>query len=170
MKRVRSVVQYAASIAVLILTCAIVCHAGERQDITAESVIRQTNGERAERNTPVLERNSLLERVAQKRLDDMLEKDYFGHTSPSGEDVTDIAGAVNYDYSRIGENLARGNFKNVADLVTFWMKSPQHRKNMLSRDYKDIGVAVACEKVGGRDFWRAIQVFGKTSRPDARPQ
>jgi len=153
-------------IALFISAYAAVCYAGEKQDITAEAIIRLTNQERAERNTPALQRNKLLSRAAQKRLEDMLEKRYFAHTSPSGEDVADIAGSLDYDYSRIGENLARGNFKSAADVVSFWLKSPQHRKNMLSRDYKDIGVAVARERVDGRDFWQAVQVFGSTVRPD----
>ncbi len=99
----------------------------------------------------------------------MFEKRYFAHTSPSGEDVSDMAGPLRYDYSCIGENLARGNFKSTEDLVRFWMKSPQHRKNLLSRDHKDRGMAVARESVGDRDFWHAVQVFGRKARPDRSP-
>jgi uncharacterized protein YkwD len=157
---------YTALIALFITGSAAICCAGEKQDITAEAIIRLTNQERAERSTPVLQTNKLLSQAAQRRLEDMLQKRYFAHTSPTGEDVADIADSLNYGYSRIGENLARGNFKSAADVVSFWLKSPQHRKNMLSRGYKDIGVAVARERVDGRDFWQAVQVFGSTVRPD----
>lgn len=169
MKTANAVAHCTALILILILAFVTVCCAEERQDITAEAVIRQTNQERAERKIAVLEGNRLLNTIARKRLDDMLEKGYFAHTSPSGEGVTDIAGSLKYDYSRIGENLARGNFTNAEDLVGFWLKSPQHRKNLLSRDYKDIGVAVARERIGGRNFWHAVQVFGSRVRPDATP-
>lgn len=155
--------------AIFIIAFITVCGADETQDSTAEAVIGQTNQERAERHIPVLEGNRALNTIAHKRLADMLEKRYFAHTSPSGEDVADIAESFHYDYSCIGENLARGNFKNADDLVGFWMKSPQHRKNLLSRDYKDIGVAISRESVGGRDFWHAIQVFGRRTRPKASP-
>lgn len=155
--------------AIFIMAFITVCGADERQDINADIVIGQTNQERAKRHIPVLQANRALNTIAHKRLDDMLEKRYFAHTSPSGEDVSDLAGSLHYDYSCIGENLARGNFKSAGDLVGFWMKSPQHRKNLLSRDYKDIGVALARETVGGRDFWHAVQVFGNRTRPDATP-
>lgn len=166
MKRINNCRLYTALAAMFIATAATIGHSGERGDITAETIIRLTNQERMERNIPAMKGNGLLNQAARKRLADMLEKRYFAHTSPSGEDVADIAGSLDYDYSRIGENLARGNFKSAADVVSFWLKSPRHRKNMLSRDYKDIGVAVAREQVDGRDFWQAVQVFGSTVRPD----
>lgn len=140
------------------------CYAAEMQNITPESVIRQANGERVKRNITALQANSILNRVAEIRLKDMLENRYFGHTSPTGRDVADIAESMKYDYSCIGENLAKGNFKDANDLVTFWLNSPQHRENLLSRDYRDIGIAVARESIAGHDFWYAVQVFGARSR------
>lgn len=169
MKRGRATAHVTTLMAVLILVFVSVCYANEEQDITSEAVIRQTNQERAERNIPALQANRILNTAARVRLDDMLAKGYFGHTSPSGEGVPEIAETLHYDYRQIGENLARGNFKGVEDLMGFWLKSTQHRKNLLSRDYKDIGVAVARERVDGRDFWHAVQVFGKRTRAASEP-
>jgi uncharacterized protein YkwD len=169
MMRGEIVARLTALMAALILTFVSICQADERPDITSEAVVNRANQERLKKGIPALEANKTLDAIARKRLEDMLEKGYFAHTSPSGEGVPDIAGSLHYDYSRIGENLAKGNFKDVDDLVGFWMKSPQHRKNLLSRGYKEIGVAVAREQVGGRPFWHAVQVFGNRTRPDAEP-
>ena len=50
------------------------------------------------------------------------------------------------------------------------MKSPNHRKNLLSPDFHDIGVAVALERVNGRDYWHAVQVFGALHHCATGPQ
>jgi uncharacterized protein YkwD len=164
MKGVNIVQLYLAAVGALLLLWSVPSHSGDTQGITAESIIRQTNGLRAERNITVLATNSILNRIAQMRLEDMLQNRYFGHTSPSGEDVAGMAGLLNYRYAFIGENLAKGNFESAADLVSSWMKSPAHRKNLLSPDYRDIGVAVALERVAGCNYWHAVQVFGTSHR------
>lgn len=164
MKGVNVVMKYVMAVAVLVLLWGAPCHSGEPQGITAESIIRQTNDLRAERNIGVLTTNSILNRIAQKRLEDMLQNRYFGHTSPTGEDVAGMAGLLNYRYAFIGENLAKGNFDSTVDLVSSWMKSPAHRKNLLSPDYRDIGVAVALERIAGCNYWHAVQVFGASHR------
>jgi hypothetical protein len=42
-----------------------------------------------------------------------------------------------------------------------WMKSPTHRDNIVSKNYEDIGVAVAVGKINGQETTIVVQLFGK---------
>lgn len=44
----------------------------------------------------------------------------------------------------VGENIAMG-FKSADAVVTAWMNSPGHRRNILDPDYRFIGVAAAID-------------------------
>lgn len=122
-------------------------------DITNKN--RSTNG-----NLSPLKENSKLDSSAQKKLEDMLNLQYFEHVSPSGVGVSDLAKASSYEYIIIGENLALGNFKDSKALVDAWMASPGHRANILNGKYTEIGVAVGHGIYQGRDTWLAVQHFG----------
>ena len=122
-------------------------------DITNKN--RSTNG-----NLSPLKENSKLDLSAQKKLEDMLNLQYFEHVSPSGVGVSDLAKASSYEYIIIGENLALGNFKDSKALVDAWMASPGHRANILNGKYTEIGVAVGHGIYQGRDTWLAVQHFG----------
>jgi uncharacterized protein YkwD len=45
----------------------------------------------------------------------------------------------------IGENIAwgQGSAGNPAEIVKSWMNSPPHRRNILSRKFRQIGIGVA---------------------------
>ena len=58
-----------------------------------------------------------------------------------------------YRYSAIAENVAQGQ-KNPSQVVNAWMKSPGHRKNILSPKYTEIGVGYS------NNYW--TQVFGNS--------
>jgi uncharacterized protein YkwD len=95
----------------------------------------------------------------------MLEKQYFDHVSPTGEKASDIAQKVGYRYKRIGENIASASFLNNQKVINGWMQSPGHRKNLLSGQFEEIGVAIAKGWMEGEETWIAVQVFGRQSPP-----
>lgn len=136
--------------------------------LLVREVIDMTNRNRADngRLFPFKE-NSKLDSSAQKKLDDMLNLQYFEHVSPSGISVSDLAKSSSYEYIIIGENLALGNFKDSKALLDAWMASPGHRANILNNKYTEIGVAVGHGMYQGRDTWLAVQHFGapKSSCP-----
>lgn len=128
--------------------------------LDASDVIILTNKERiATGNTPLTE-NPKLSQSAQIKLNDIFDKQYFEHASPSGVQVKDLAGIVSYDFITIGENLAFGNFKSDQTLVHAWMASSGHRANILNKYYTEIGVAVGHRAFNGVDTWIAVQHFG----------
>jgi uncharacterized protein YkwD len=105
------------------------------------------NGERRTRRIPKLRRNSRLDRSAKAHADDMVAKKYFSHQSQSGERLADRVRKTGYldsDTWRLGENLAwaTGSLQTPSTVLAAWMNSPSHRRNILDRKFKDIGLAV----------------------------
>lgn len=130
-------------------------------DLSKNNIIASTNNYRKENgNLGALKENQKLNLSAEKKLQDMFDKQYFEHISPSDIGVADLARQVGYEYILIGENLALGNFKNDLTLVDAWMASPGHRENILNKNYTEIGVAVAQGKFEGKNVWMAVQHFG----------
>lgn len=119
------------------------------------NIARQQNG-----NLPGLFENSLLNKDAQMKVDDMFAKQYFEHVSPLGVGPADLARDVGYEYVVVGENLALGDFSDDNAVVTAWMNSPGHRANILKPQYQEIGVAIGKGMYEGRMTWLAVQSFG----------
>ncbi len=136
--------------------------------LTRPGVIALTNNARAEiAGLPPLEENERLNAVASARLQDMLDKGYFAHLSPTGESASDVAQKVGYQYKIIAENIAKGQFTEDQKMVNGWLQSPGHRANLLSPEVTDIGVALGTDKVNGQEIWIGVQVFGLPSLPVA---
>ena len=76
----------------------------------------------------------------------MVQRNYFSHYSPAGDDVADRARRTGYAKSncswRLGEVLAWGvqTRSTAAATVRAWMGSPEHRHILISSRYSDIGV------------------------------
>jgi len=136
-----------------------------RKALTANAIVQLTNDARAANGLPALTENNLLNSIAELRAKDMLEKDYFDHVSPTGEQASDLAQSVGYHYEIIAENIGAGDFVNNQKIVNGWMQSPGHRENILSRDVQEIGAAVLKGKMKGSETYVAVQIFGLPSRP-----
>ncbi len=129
-------------------------------DLTRSGTIEATNDERTKAGLGTLHENAKLDEAAQQKLQDMFDKQYFEHISPTGVGPSNLAQDVGYKYLVVGENLALGNFKDDRDLVTAWMNSPGHRANILHDSFQEIGVAVGKGEFEGKTVWLAVQEFG----------
>lgn len=127
--------------------------------LTVGGIISWTNFFRAANGLTTLKENPDLNKLALNRLNDMTQKQYFAHISPSGEGVGDIAKNQNYKFILLGENLALGIFKDDEDVVRAWMDSPGHRANILKTLYIEIGIAVQKIIFKEKEVWLAVQVF-----------
>ena len=136
-----------------------------QETLTSAEVLRLTNVARAENGVHELRESFLLNAIASERARDMFEKQYFDHASPTGEKASDIAQKVGYRYKRLGENLGGGLFLNNQKIIDNWMQSPGHRRNLLSNQFEEIGVAVVKGRLEGGETWIAVQVFGRQSPP-----
>ncbi len=137
-----------------------IIHFQEPVSISAEDVVEITNKQRVAEGLTPLAIDEHLTTSAEMKVDDMITRQYFEHTSPTGEGVSDLGKEAGYDYVIMGENLALGDFENASDLVTAWMNSPGHRANILSTKYQDIGVSVKRASYQGKTVWFAVQHFG----------
>jgi len=127
--------------------------------LSDEEIIKFTNYYREENDIAELNINQLLMEAAEAKLSDMFQKQYFAHISPEGDDAGIILKEIGYDYLVVGENLARGYFKDSKDLVDGWMKSPDHRENILNPKFREIGVAQREGKFQGKEQYLAVQIF-----------
>jgi uncharacterized YkwD family protein/spore coat assembly protein SafA len=106
---------------------------------TQNVVIDLVNSERAKQGLPALKRNWELQRVAQYKAEDMTDKHYFSHTSPTYGSPFDMIKSFGLKYSSAGENIAQGQ-RTPQEVMNGWMNSSGHRANILSRNYTEIGV------------------------------
>lgn len=128
-------------------------------EITPDKVIELVNRDRLANKESVLVQSSVLTHVAQMKIDDMFEKNYFAHNSPEGKTPWVWFDKANYDYEYAGENLAI-HFVEATAQQRAWMESPMHRKNILSPKYYEIGVAVRHGVLDGRETTVTVQEFG----------
>ena len=104
-----------------------------------QQVIDLTNAQRSKNGLPALKADSQLNGVAQKKSVDMAQNNYFSHTSPTYGSPFDMMRDFGVTYKSAGENIAQGQ-RTPQEVVTAWMNSEGHRKNILSANFTHIGV------------------------------
>jgi hypothetical protein len=92
----------------------------------------------------------------------MFSKDYWAHNAPDGTTPWVFIKGAGYNYIYAGENLARG-FSSAQDVITAWMNSPEHRQNVLSPNYQNVGFAVSTGKLNGEDTVLVVEMLGSTN-------
>ena len=105
--------------------------------------------------------HSLLMQAAQYKADDMAQKAYFGHTSPTGEAPNDYVRKYGYplpSFYPSGKNNVeslRIGYSTPKDVIEAWLNSPSHRahvtgENSFYREQREVGVGLATHPNGGR--------------------
>ena len=105
-------------------------------------VVRLVNIERKKAGLSELKHNWELSRVARYKSDDMRDKGYFSHTSPTYGSPFQMMKSFGISYRTAGENIAKGQTTPAA-VVKGWMNSPGHRANILNSSFTEIGVGYA---------------------------
>ncbi|MEK6263269.1 MAG: CAP domain-containing protein [Clostridium sp.] len=121
-------------------------------------VVVLVNQERAKLGLAPLKNNVELSNVARYKSEDMRDKNYFSHTSPTYGSPFDMMKKFGIDYMAAGENIAKGQ-TTAAEVMKSWMNSPGHKANILSEDFTEIGVGVA-KDANGTIYWTQ-QFIGK---------
>lgn len=107
-------------------------------------VCRLVNEIRAEYGLNPLTEDWELSRVARYKSQDMHDKRYFSHTSPTYGSPFDMMKSFGLTYRTAGENIARGQ-RTPKAVVDAWMNSSGHRANILNKNYKKIGVGYVAD-------------------------
>lgn len=109
-----------------------------------QEVIRLVNVERAKYGLSPLTEDWELSRVARYKSQDMHDRRYFDHNSPTYGTPFQMMKAFGLTYRSAGENIAMG-YRTPQAVVTGWMNSSGHRANILNSSYKKIGVGYVAD-------------------------
>ncbi|MGX6443231.1 CAP domain-containing protein [Neobacillus sp. K501] len=104
-----------------------------------QKVVDLTNQERAKNGLAPLKVDETLSKMAREKSRDMSANGYFSHTSPTYGSPFDMMKQYGISYRAAGENIAMGQ-RSPEEVVTAWMNSEGHRKNILSPNFTHIGV------------------------------
>jgi len=118
----------------------------------SSDVLDLVNQEREAAGLKDLQLNESLNRVAQLRAQEIIEK--WSHTRPNGEEWKTAFKDAGVAASYRGENLAMGQSSAEA-IVDGWMSSEGHRDNILNKKFTKMGVATVV--IDGVTYW--VQVF-----------
>ena len=117
-------------------------------------VFNLINQQRAQNGLSALKIDSEVQRVARIKAQDMVNNNYFSHTSPTYGSPFDMLNSFKVSYRTAGENIA-GNSNNSA-AVTAWMNSSGHRANILNGNFNYTGIGVVTGSKYGKIY---VQMF-----------
>ena len=127
---------------------------------TSNNIMGATNVERAKNGLQSLATNEKLNKSACLKLDDMVRDNYWAHINPNGTTPWDFFKKVGYTYKGAGENLAYGQ-ATTSELITAWLNSPTHKKNMLNSKWTEQGVCTKFVKgYLNKDVQLTVHHFG----------
>lgn len=132
------------------------CETASDEFALVNEVLARVNEARATQDLAPLRLDPLLSAVADEYACEMIEDDFLAHTSPKsrltpGERLT----SAGYIYYAMGENIAAGQ-STADEVVRDWLASELHRANIMSPDWRDVGIAV---RRGGEYGWYWVQEF-----------
>lgn len=98
------------------------------------------NTERKKNNLSALEIDEDLQNIARLKAQDLVDKNYFSHISPTYGTPFEMLKSNKISYKTASENIA-GN-PSISGAFESWMNSDSHKSNILSNDYNYTGLAV----------------------------
>ena len=113
-----------------------------------KKVVELTNAERAKQGLAPLTLDTALSKVAHAKAQDMKDKNYFDHNSPTYGSPFDMMKSFGISYKSAGENIAMGQ-TTPEQVVQAWMESPGHRENIMNSSFTHIGVGY----VASGNYW-----------------
>ena len=124
------------------------------------AIYNKVNEERAKAGVPTLTYNTVMQKYARIKSQDMGDNNYFSHEDLNGNLITTQMKKDGVSYNAWGENIAYIGGNASADslaeqFMTNWMNSSGHRANILSTNFSSIGVGVY--KIGNKVY--ATQEF-----------
>lgn len=125
-----------------------------------------------------LRRNRRLSRAAVGHARDMLRRRYFAHRSPEGTSVLARVRRAGYGFE--GEAVLAGELLGLGfagtpwpltprGLVRKWLASPSHRRVLVSRRYRELGIGTVFFRWGPVQAFVVVADFGRQGLAPARP-
>ncbi len=144
---------FLALIAVLVSSFAVPAASAKNRsvlDLFEAGVLQQLNRARADHGLGPLKLSMRLTTAADAHTTEMASAGYFDHSSRDGtpfwKRVDQWYGKSGYNFWTVGENILWSS-PNLTPgrAIALWMASPEHRANILSNQWHEIGVAAVHE-------------------------
>ena len=119
-----------------------------------QEVFNLVNAKRTATGLAALSIDAEVQKVARDKAQDMVDNNYFSHTSPIYGSPFDMMKSYGIKYKAAGENIA-GNSSN-SGAVNAWMNSEGHKANILSNNYNYTGIGVVSSPKYGKIY---VQMF-----------
>lgn len=119
-----------------------------------KEVFNLINTQRTNNGLSALKIDNEVQKVARIKAQDMVDKNYFSHNSPTYGSPFDMLKSFKISYKTAGENIA-GNSSN-SGAVNAWMNSPGHKANILNGSFNYTGIGVVSSPKYGKVF---VQMF-----------
>lgn len=120
-------------------------------------ILQLCNAERAKVGAKPLKSNTEVTKLARLKSEDMVNKNYFDHNSPTYGSPFDMMKKYGVSYMYAGENIAMNQSADKA--FQAWMNSEGHRKNILNPNFTELGVGIAGK--GGGSYIYTQMFIGK---------
>ena len=117
-------------------------------------VFNLINSKRKNNGLSELKIDTEVQRVARIKAQDMVDKNYFSHDSPTYGSPFDMLNSFKVSYKTAGENIA-GNSSN-SGAVNAWMNSAGHKANILNSNFNYTGIGVVNSNKYGKVY---VQIF-----------
>lgn len=117
-------------------TCKVTVYKDTHEKFVNE-VLRLTNIEREKYGKAPLKKRTDVDEMANIRAEEISR--LFNHTRPNGVSWSSLLKELSIKYKTAGENIAAGQY-TPEDVVSAWMNSPGHRKNILNANFTGLGV------------------------------
>lgn len=133
----------------------------------AESVLTAINAARAKAGCAPLRVNPKLVAAAKGHAGAMAEQNFFAHAGKDGSRFSSRIARQGYSYRSAAENIAAGQ-ETAGEVVTSWLQSAGHRRNILNCGMSETGIAMVYQpddqpipgsRTPLRYYW--VQVFAE---------
>lgn len=126
------------------------------------------NNHRASKGLPGLTMSNSLYNSSENHSWDMASRDFFSHIGSNGSSFDQRIRAAGYTYNTyLGENIAAGQV-DAQSVFEDWLKSPSHNANMLSANFRAIGVGRVYDS-GSTYGWYWTTDFGGVIEDNTPP-
>ena len=122
------------------------------QSSKEQEMINLINSARQSAGVPALAVSNRLSEAARAKSADMVNLNYFGHSSPTYGRLDGLLASFGIGYSCAGENIAMNTNGSVSAAFNSLMNSPDHRANILDRSFTQVGVGVKMKGDGSCYF------------------
>jgi len=132
---------------------AVAAASGARLDQKERAIIRGINHQRAKHGLAPVLASARLARAADYHSWEMLDANYFAHTSRDGGSFDERVRryvnkrALGEALAYLGGSCGRGSARQI---VQMWMNSPPHRAILLSSTYRRVGIGKRVGSLGAR--------------------